>query len=305
VEVKRSSDTRIRREVVGQMLDYAANAVVYWPADSIRAAFEANCAAAGRDAEEAVRALVDDDANEVDKFWDEVKANLERGRIRLVFVADRIPAELRRIVEFLNEQMSPAEVFAVEVVQYLDSESGSTGLVPRLVRNTLAAERKKPRRPQSRSWDDASVFERIQTQLGDDQRRAAHEIYQWRQAHVTTIRWGTGAQDGSFILEEAAPDGRCPFLAVYTSGHVELRFGSLMAHDPFRDEGPRREIVARLNALRGIDLPDDAHDRRRSMSLATFVDAAARTGLLDLMDDIVSRLRNPPRPSAGEHLDQR
>ncbi|MBS1252773.1 MAG: hypothetical protein MAG451_01815 [Anaerolineales bacterium] len=29
VEVKRSSDTRIRREVVGQMLDYAANAVVY------------------------------------------------------------------------------------------------------------------------------------------------------------------------------------------------------------------------------------------------------------------------------------
>src|ERR1700676_3122460 len=29
IEVKRSSDTRIRREVVGQMLDYAANAVVY------------------------------------------------------------------------------------------------------------------------------------------------------------------------------------------------------------------------------------------------------------------------------------
>ena len=28
VEVKRSSDTRIRREVVGQMLDYAANAVL-------------------------------------------------------------------------------------------------------------------------------------------------------------------------------------------------------------------------------------------------------------------------------------
>ncbi|MGA6948040.1 MAG: hypothetical protein WBZ00_09830, partial [Solirubrobacterales bacterium] len=33
VEVKRSSDTRIRREVVGQLIDYAANAVVYWPID--------------------------------------------------------------------------------------------------------------------------------------------------------------------------------------------------------------------------------------------------------------------------------
>ena len=42
VEVKRSTDTRIRREVVGQMLDYAANAVVYWPVEAMRAEFEAN-----------------------------------------------------------------------------------------------------------------------------------------------------------------------------------------------------------------------------------------------------------------------
>src|SRR6185436_6507166 len=45
VEVKRSTDTRIRREVVGQMLDYAANAVAYLPVESLRAAFEARCAA--------------------------------------------------------------------------------------------------------------------------------------------------------------------------------------------------------------------------------------------------------------------
>ena len=31
IEVKRSRDPRIRREVIGQLLDYAANAVVYWP----------------------------------------------------------------------------------------------------------------------------------------------------------------------------------------------------------------------------------------------------------------------------------
>lgn len=35
IEVKRSSDTRIRREVVGQILDYAANAVMYWPVDHL------------------------------------------------------------------------------------------------------------------------------------------------------------------------------------------------------------------------------------------------------------------------------
>ena len=36
IEVKRSSDTRIRREVVGQMLDYAANASFRWPRGRIR-----------------------------------------------------------------------------------------------------------------------------------------------------------------------------------------------------------------------------------------------------------------------------
>lgn len=43
IEVKRSTDTRIRREVVGQMLVYAANATVFWPIEKIRAHFEANC----------------------------------------------------------------------------------------------------------------------------------------------------------------------------------------------------------------------------------------------------------------------
>src|SRR3954468_12467182 len=51
VEVKRSSDTRIRREVVGQMLDYAANAVVYWSVEEVRARFEARCNGDGLDPE--------------------------------------------------------------------------------------------------------------------------------------------------------------------------------------------------------------------------------------------------------------
>ncbi|MEM9809290.1 MAG: hypothetical protein AAF959_28910, partial [Cyanobacteria bacterium P01_D01_bin.56] len=52
VEVKRSSDTRIRREVVGQMLDYAANAVSYWPVEQIRDCYETNCDTQGVDADQ-------------------------------------------------------------------------------------------------------------------------------------------------------------------------------------------------------------------------------------------------------------
>jgi hypothetical protein len=49
VEVKRSADTRIRREVVGQMLDYAANAVAFWPVEEIKAKFESRCKENGGD----------------------------------------------------------------------------------------------------------------------------------------------------------------------------------------------------------------------------------------------------------------
>jgi len=37
VEVKKGTNTDIRRKVIGQMLDYAANAVVYWPVEEVRA----------------------------------------------------------------------------------------------------------------------------------------------------------------------------------------------------------------------------------------------------------------------------
>ena len=58
VEVKRSSDTRIRREVA-QMLDYAANAVVYWSIEKIRAQFEANCSAQGSDPNEILQTFLE------------------------------------------------------------------------------------------------------------------------------------------------------------------------------------------------------------------------------------------------------
>src|SRR5262249_49565633 len=117
VEVKRSSDTRIRREVVGQMLDYAANAVVYWPVEAIRARFEEGCRQRGGDPAKELEGFLGPGAG-AEEFWQKVKTNLQAARVRMVFVADTIPPELCRIVEFLNGQMDPAEVLAVEVKQF-------------------------------------------------------------------------------------------------------------------------------------------------------------------------------------------
>jgi hypothetical protein len=60
----------------------------------------------------------EDQENMAEAFWQRVGANLREGHLRLVFVADEIPASLRRLVEFLNEQMPRVEVLAVEIRQY-------------------------------------------------------------------------------------------------------------------------------------------------------------------------------------------
>lgn len=73
VEVKRSSDTRIRREVVGQMLDYAANGVQYWGEDALRQLFERTCAGVGRDPGAVLEEVIGPEAD-VDDFWARAQA---------------------------------------------------------------------------------------------------------------------------------------------------------------------------------------------------------------------------------------
>lgn len=140
VEVKRSTDTRIRREVVGQMLDYAANAVAYWPIEHIQSAFAAECDRNGMNPQERLESFLGGRVDE-ETFWTKVKTNLQAGRIRMLFVADQVPRELRRIIEFLNEQMDPAEVLGIEIRQFSDGQLRT--LAPVVFGRTAGAETRK------------------------------------------------------------------------------------------------------------------------------------------------------------------
>ena len=141
VEVKRAVDTRLRREVVGQLLDYAANGTAHWKAGVVAESFAATALKAEQDPDMMLSAFLDG-ATAPDAFWAQVDANFAAGRIKLLFVADAIPRELARIVEFLNEQMR-AEVRAVELSWF--TGGGVTALAPRVIGATeRAAAAKSP-----------------------------------------------------------------------------------------------------------------------------------------------------------------
>lgn len=142
VECKRSSDTRIRREVVAQMLDYAANGVDYWDVERLRRAAAESAENQGSFLADSLQELlgVDADEEQQEMFWKQVGANLNNHRVRLVFAADRLPKELRRMIEFLNEEMQHVEVLGVEIRQYRrGGDDSELAMVPRLVGMTEEA----------------------------------------------------------------------------------------------------------------------------------------------------------------------
>src|SRR6185436_19446010 len=76
VEVKRSTDTRARREVVAQMLDYAANGLVYWNVDDLKLKFSENCLKSGKTADEILNQILPPSLN-IESYWQTVKNNLD------------------------------------------------------------------------------------------------------------------------------------------------------------------------------------------------------------------------------------
>jgi hypothetical protein len=288
VEVKRSSDTRIRREVVGQMLDYAANAVVYWPIEAVQGAFEETCRRDGLDSDARLSLFLGE--AEPEEFWVRTKTNLQAGRVRMVFVADAIPGELRRIVEFLNEQMDPAEVLAIEVRQFVGG--GRRTLVPKLVGQTAEAERRKSTgRRQEGQWDEASFLEEL-ARISEPDVAVARRLLEWAEDSGLRIWWGKGRQTGSlFPVLDHGQEGHT-FVALWTNGTVQGQFGQMQRKIPFTDLALRREFGRRLSRVAGVEVTEDMLDRFPSFGLEGLRAPDGMRVFLGALDWAVAEVRN-------------
>jgi hypothetical protein len=254
IEVKRSTDTRLRREVVGQMLDYAANAMVYWPVQTIKAMFEARCAREGIDPLAQLGSFLEN-GEDTAQFWAKVDTNLQAGRVRLVFLADVIPSELQRVVEFLNGQMRSAEVLAVEVRRF----EGPPGtefrtIVPRVVGRTAEADRRKrpgDARPAGRVEPD-ELLRTLDAACGAEGRSRAARIIQWAGGRGME-RGGTGLQI-TFRTPDATGEThrllslRYENLTAPPEGRLLVRMEWIQRTEAFAGDSRRKELIDRLKA---------------------------------------------------------
>lgn len=228
VEVKRATNRELRRDVVGQMFDYAANAIRFWSVDDLEAAAERTH---GRELNKVIK---DHTAMPVEAFWSVTQENLRQGRVRLMFVADEIPVELQTIVEFVNESSREAEILAVEVRQY--SGSTSTVLVPRLFGQTSVARHR--RRLEGPGFQE--LFDRAPHEV----QRAVRLLRDWAAEHeVTEVQTTRGLRLAM---------GDVHLMYVQPGNHsIQLTMKSIRSGDP----DLAAELMAMLEGFSSRDSP--------------------------------------------------
>ena len=282
VEVKRSSDTRIRREVVGQMFDYAANASVYWSLEFLRASFESTCAARGQEPVSVLTEFLGPE-EDADEYWQQAKTNLQAGRIRMLFVADEIPAELRRIIEFLNQQMDPAEILGVEIKQF--ATEGLRTLVPSVLGQTEeAVQRKGTSSRGGPQWTEERFFEHLASERPAEEVQVAREVMAWAHKGATRVWFGRGKRAGSFVPIYYLDGVDHQLFTVWSTGTIEVLFYWYKYKKPFERDDVCLHLLEKLNEIPGVALPPDAIRKRPNLPLSLFTEQRILKQLLAVFD---------------------
>lgn len=221
IEVKRSDDTRVRREVVGQMLDYVSHARLYWDASELQSLYLATCREHDLDPETVLDELTDE--SDTSGFWEQVESNLRSGKVRLLFVADEVPSELKRVVEFLNEQMAPAEVLAVEVRKYTSADKEA--FVPRLLGQTEEARSTKSSTTRPSYAEDDFLEDVHEKESAGDlttaQADAIRDLYEFIKEEADSYDFG-GTANVSVTARWEAIGGSQGMFTINASGYIKF-----------------------------------------------------------------------------------
>jgi hypothetical protein len=218
-----------------------------------------------------------------------VDTNLRAGRVRLVFVADAIPPELRRIVEFLNVQMNPAEVLAIEVRQFVGP--GFKTLVPTVFGRTARAAAKGTTISVGNGrWDRESFMAELRTKKGQDVVAIAEKVLDWAQIDRRYVSWGAGTRLGSFYARTNTYSGPYDSFSVWTNGRIYIEFQRLMRCAVFAEEEKRRELARRLNEIPGVEIPPDSIGRIPAIDVSVLDDPARLASFFQVMEWCVSEI---------------
>lgn len=231
VECKLAANPEVRRTVVAQMLEYAANGIAYWEMEKLIEAAKKEAEKRNDTLEHEVLQLIrKDDPAAVEQYWQDVAENLREGKVRLVFVTEEAPKELRRLVEFLNDKMAPdVKVCIVEIKQFIREGETSGEAQRALVSRAIGVIEPKPPAPNLLTRSD------FLAKCRPEAREFFETVLDKAEAKGHYVYWG---QTG-FSVRAHLSDGTLGSLAYgFSSG--EFKFYSGQGGLPLSEEQSKR-----------------------------------------------------------------
>lgn len=283
IECKLSSNDEIKRKVIGQVLQYGANLwqMSYEELDEkVRLRSQSNLA-------DLVREAVAEPDWDEELFRTNVEANLQSGGFILIIVVDEIRDELNRIVRYINDAGKPG--FAFAALEMRRFHHGQTEmLVPHVLGST-----KRPvfEKRAGKKWDEAAFFEDLEARAPDAM-STARAILEWAKTkkELSRIYWGEGIRTGSFVPIIHHNNQDHQLFAVYTYGTIEIYFQFYLHKLPFTALEKRTRLLAKLNAIPGVQISDSAISKRPNIKLSVISKAKADEQLLAIWDWVIEEI---------------
>lgn len=142
-------------------------------------------------------------------------------------------------------------------------------------------------------WTETMFLSALEFEHGMAAVETTRHVLEWSAATNLPIWWGEGQIRGSFcplIRHEGVT--HFPF-GLWTTGHLEIGFQFMLPRPVFNMPSKRVELLERLNAIDGIDLPIESLQRRPRFPIVVLESDTRLTHFFAVWDWFIQELHAP------------
>jgi len=172
IEAKLFENQESKREVIGQILEYAANAVQEWGDGRLRGQAAEYWGKKGQQLDGILSDRFGEDVD-VENLWSQIEENLSQKKLRLIIAADKLRPEVRRIIEFLNSETENVEILGMEITCY-ERDTNAIVLVPHIIGQSQVNIQKKSKQRWQGNIEDH--FNNLEPPLGQNLKNLIAEL---------------------------------------------------------------------------------------------------------------------------------
>lgn len=219
IETKLAKNPEVKREVIGQILEYAS---FLW----------------GKTYEEFDALIKGKNGQYISEFfeskkykdWEEesfrqtIKSNLANGAFTLFIVVDEINDELRRTIEFLNHRLN-IEIYAL-VLRYFKEGDSVEIMIPQVFGSKPVVRTSSATR-NSKIWDQGSFFKDAEEYLNVHELKILKNLYEFTNKE-SSIKFGTGATSGSFAFRSTYQEVPLTIFEIRSTGTIHFYISSIL-----------------------------------------------------------------------------